>query len=255
MSILSSQQLEIAQVSVNSDITTIDEIKQIYYKLTQLQTKITDHSFQLNITERQELWWNIVELWIELSMKITNIPIDDQYIITNYCLDIIKSLYPQLISDLNNTKFIEKTFSACLMMLNLPYITTFLCKINQTSDDPIFSLNIHLILSVANQSVRFLLSDTTNIFNERTNLLVILINYIETRISSIELRSESIVERILTFFWNVSDRTFSVPILVKIGLPESIVRWLSYSNITTYEHCIPLIAIIHNLSRHDEGVD
>jgi hypothetical protein len=234
-------------------------LRHIYSNLIQLQAKTTNDFVQLNISERRETWMNIIELWIELSMKTADILIDEQYIITD-CLNIIISLSHQLIEsksifDRNDTKSAEKIFSTCLIMLDLPHINAFLSQIDETSEELIFTLNIQFMLTIAMHSTPFLSSNVSIIINERTNLLTVFINYVEQRINLVEQRSEPIVERILMFFWNISDRPFFVSILVKIDLPECVIRWLSYSNITTYEHSISLISIVHNLSRHDEGVD
>jgi hypothetical protein len=77
-------------------------------------------------------------------MKTANIPFDSPYVIT-YCIDIIISLSRQLVEsksilDINNTKPIQKTFVACLIMLDLPHINTFLCGIDKPADQHIFSL-------------------------------------------------------------------------------------------------------------------
>lgn len=252
MSILSSSQLKSSQLLHHCDAITICNFKQIYCKLIELQTKITNDIFQLNITQRQELWWNFIELWIELSRKTVDISIDEQYIVTN-CYNIITFLCSQVIFDLADTKFVEKTFSACLTMLNLPHMTRFLSKIDKSFDELILSSNIHLILSMAIQSARFLSFDTSILLNKQTDLFILLINYTEKRI---EQHSESLIERILTFFWSISDRTCFVPLLIEIGLSKNIVHWLSSSITRTIsKYWMALISIIHNLSRHDEGVD
>ncbi|CAF4480313.1 unnamed protein product [Rotaria sp. Silwood2] len=59
---------------------------------------------------------------------------------------------------------------------------------------------------------------------------------------------------ILSFFWNLSDRTVIVPWLLGIGLVESMLECLKIIEIPS-ETAQQIISIIHNISRHDEGAD
>jgi hypothetical protein len=61
--------------------------------------------------------------------------------------------------------------------------------------------------------------------------------------------------RILLFLWNLTDHTIIIPSLVRAGLPESLVRWLSRAHELSTDICDDLVNIAHNISRHDEGND
>ncbi|CAF1186541.1 unnamed protein product [Adineta steineri] len=243
------------QLPDNSQIITTCEIKEIYDKIIQLQTKITNNVSQWDTTERQEFWLSIMDIWIELTKQSAAITYNNLYLLTD-CFNRISAIWQQCVEsksiiDINDDYTIEKAFSSCLMMLDISHIHSFLYKIDEISNETIVPFNVHLILSVASYFARYLSSDHSWIFNDRMGVLVALINYVEQRIKLIKTLSGSIVECIINLFWNLSDRIFLVPILVEINLPMNIVNWLSYS----YEHCVSFISIIHNLSRHDEGVD
>jgi len=61
--------------------------------------------------------------------------------------------------------------------------------------------------------------------------------------------------RILSFFWNLSDITVLIPILLKCDLAKRVVRWLSQAPMIIDKDRRPFISIVHNIARHDDGAD
>ncbi|CAF4349122.1 unnamed protein product [Rotaria sp. Silwood2] len=62
-------------------------------------------------------------------------------------------------------------------------------------------------------------------------------------------------EFILLLFWNAADQTVLVPTLLKCGLAKRVVTWLAQSIKLKETSRRPLISIIHNIARHDDGAD
>ncbi len=62
-------------------------------------------------------------------------------------------------------------------------------------------------------------------------------------------------ERILSFLWNLTDRTVLIPTLIKCDLAKRIVSWISQAAIFRKKSRRSLISIAHNIARHDDGAD
>ncbi|CAF1128641.1 unnamed protein product [Rotaria sordida] len=65
----------------------------------------------------------------------------------------------------------------------------------------------------------------------------------------------NINEGILMLLWNTADQTLLVPTFLKCGLAKRVVAWLAQSTKLTEKSRQPLISIIHNIARHDDGAD
>ena len=59
---------------------------------------------------------------------------------------------------------------------------------------------------------------------------------------------------ILSLLWNLNDRTILVPSLLQAGFGKSVPEWLNRPVLTDAERR-PLISVLHNLARHDDGAD
>ena len=60
---------------------------------------------------------------------------------------------------------------------------------------------------------------------------------------------------ILSIIWNSVDLTVLVPFYLQCDLPRKVVSWLKNGPMLKEKARRPFISIIHNLSRHDDGVD
>ncbi|CAF3613199.1 unnamed protein product [Rotaria sp. Silwood1] len=94
------------------------------------------------------------------------------------------------------------------------------------------------------------------------DLFTLLIDHIDRsmpehsqRIMKQEYGLGDINEGILTLLWNVADQTVLVLTLLKCGLAKKVVAWLSQSTKLTDKSRRPLISIVHNIARHDDGAD
>ncbi|CAF1460409.1 unnamed protein product [Adineta steineri] len=76
-----------------------------------------------------------------------------------------------------------------------------------------------------------------------------------SELSSGQEAFDKVTTEILILFWCMANRTILVPSLIVLDLPSSAVRWLTNSNCLNVEATEPLIRIIYNMARHDDGAD
>lgn len=124
------------------------------------------------------------------------------------------------------------------------------------SSDAIRQANILLFVTILSSlcgHIIFTESDITEKYDDLLNALRI---YVEQKFqsSSVNKAEKDTCEKSLSFIWNFSDRTVTVPSLLRAGFGKSVIEWLNYSNLTSRQRR-PLISIVHNLSRHDLGAD
>ena len=66
---------------------------------------------------------------------------------------------------------------------------------------------------------------------------------------------DRVTSEILILLWCMANRTILVPSLIRLDLPRHAVKWLSGSDYLSAEATEPLIRIIYNMARHDDGAD
>jgi hypothetical protein len=69
-------------------------------------------------------------------------------------------------------------------------------------------------------------------------------------------KHDNLTDGIISLIWNLSDRTILVPILLKADYANSVVEWIKTREIKFRDDKLDApIHILHNLSRHDDGID
>ena len=69
-------------------------------------------------------------------------------------------------------------------------------------------------------------------------------------------KHDNLTDGIISFIWNLSDRTILVPVLLEAGYASSIVQWIEDRQTKFRDDKLDApIHILHNLSRHDDGID
>ena len=63
-----------------------------------------------------------------------------------------------------------------------------------------------------------------------------------------------LIEKILSFIFEISNKTLTIPILININCPQICLQWLSLSYLDDYEYQYT-IYILNNPIRHDEGIN
>jgi hypothetical protein len=177
-------------------------------------------------------------------------------------------LFLKIFADINETKlfdndkdFSRQTFFSYLDLLNTNEIQQFLTALSpSTLADSIRESNIYVILFTLAALCEHVPFVDDDIDDKYTSLLNALRIHVEHKLQSAmsqqatTMPSEPIHKRILSLIWNLSDRTVTVPSLLRAGFGKSVIEWLNYPTLTNTERR-PMVSIVHNLSRHDDGAD
>ncbi|CAF1478853.1 unnamed protein product [Adineta steineri] len=125
-------------------------------------------------------------------------------------------------------------------------------------------------MTATSSHAKFTVFDLQESHNNQ-EILLLLLNYIKSDFESdLSLNYTHTTQLILTFLWSYSDKTIVVPNLIKTGYPEAILKWLtivdsqdklfdSYEFVSSEKYLKSnaihaFISIIHNTSRHDDGI-
>jgi len=125
-------------------------------------------------------------------------------------------------------------------------------NIFQTSHSIYIESNIRLLLCICSSvttTVIFEPNDFTN--NHEQNLLIAIREYIDQ-----SQNYDDLTEGCVSLVWNLADRTNLVPILLQTGYAESVIKWVEQRK-TKFpkQNGQAPIHILHNLLRHDDGID
>jgi len=159
----------------------------------------------------------------------------------------------QSLEEFDDIDFAQKIFFSCLDQLNTSEMHQIIAG-EQILNYRILTANAYALLSVATEA-SILITLTTDLPNNQYTPLIqsmcININkHLPDQSSFFKMTSN-----ILLFLWNLTDQTIVIPSLVRAGLPENLVRWLSRAHELSTDICDQLVNIAHNIARHDEGND
>ncbi|CAF1586768.1 unnamed protein product [Rotaria sp. Silwood1] len=215
---------------------------------------------------KKEIWSQFLPLWCE----ILQISPSDAELCYQECASILTGLfkgvnYHFLRSDIQITR--ESCFT-CISQLNQPNIRYYLELTTEQQNLPnnqIYYKHVFYLLWIAGNLISYLSFakiDDQQFIESHTELYSILIEHIEQSMpehcqtaTETEYDLGHINVRILSLMWNTTDRTILVPILLKCDLARKVVGWLSQSAKLTDSGRRPLISIVYNLARHDDGAD
>ncbi|CAF3900114.1 unnamed protein product [Rotaria sordida] len=185
-----------------------------------------------------------------------------------YCFDANRAVVTKVFSDINETdlfnndnNFSRQIFFSYLDLLNTYKIQQFLTALSlSTLADSIRESNIYIllfILSTLCSSVLFVDSDISDQYNSLLNAMRLHVNQnLQSTILQQNMNEKhmTVHQRILLLIWDLSDRTIVVPSLLRAGFGKSVIEWLNYPTLTETARR-PIVSIVHNLSRHDNGAD
>ncbi|CAF3678729.1 unnamed protein product [Rotaria sp. Silwood1] len=215
---------------------------------------------------KKEIWSQFLPLWCE----ILQISPSDAELCYQECASILTGLfkgvnYHFLRSDIQITR--ESCFT-CISQLNQPNIRYYLELTTEQQNLPknqIYYKHVFYLLWIAGNLISYLSFakiDDQQFIESHTELYSILIEHIEQSMPEhCQTATETAYDlghinvRILSLMWNTTDRTILVPILLKCDLARKVVGWLSQSAKLTDSDRRPLISIVYNLARHDDGAD
>ncbi|CAF4090625.1 unnamed protein product [Rotaria sordida] len=244
-----------------SDKPNTSAYQHLIDRLAKLQTLPTTTA-QL----KKEMWSQFLALWCEI-LQIS--PSD-----ASLCYEEYASVLPRLFKTVNfyfirkDVKVARESCFTCISQLNHPNMRYFLQLTTEQQNIPenkIYHQHIYYLLLIAAQTISFLsfaTSDDQQFIENHQELYSLLIEHIE---QSMPEHCQTIIEkehdlgiinlRSLSVLWNTADRTVLVPILLKCDLAKKVIGWLAQSTKLTDTGRRPLISIVHNIARHDDGAD
>ncbi|CAF0980737.1 unnamed protein product, partial [Didymodactylos carnosus] len=241
-------------------IAPLSVLKEVQSELVQLKA-VTSDKEKLSDETRKQLRHRFLQPWTELTTTCVSITLIDQASICE-CFDTVSSIYAIAIPVFRDlfkgykAGDSQSRLLAGLAMLDLPHIPVFLNADGESPGELMNYAKVYRILSIACPTSPLISSDAIATLHNRVKLFVILKNRVDQRIASTNENSMGTnTTRILSFFWNLSDRTIVVPILIEAGLHKSAISWLSQSDKVSNKQCRAFIATLYNLARHDDGAD
>lgn len=232
----------------------------LFKKLKRLKS---DPTGSTNVEDSKKKLTESILLWKELLRTVDTADASNKQ---NF--DEQRTLLTQVFSDAhgmdalkNDRDFARQTFFDYLDLLDTPEIRAFLTATSLTSlADSIRESNVYILINILwsiCDTVRFVDNDIPDQYISLLNALRL---HIEQKLRSNQSSAlkkrvvKNLHESILKFIWNLSDQSVVVPSLLRAGLGESIMEWWVNPKLTSSERR-PMVSIIHNLSRHDEGAD
>lgn len=214
---------------------------------------------------KKKAWLQFKSIWDE----ILEIPASD----IELCYDECARLLPFITKTANyfQSKEIEvarENCFACITQLNQSHIKNYLLLNKEQQELPenqLYYQHVYYLLLIASQTVLFVPFETIDdqqFINNHIELFTLLIERVDKNMpehTSTKVQKdytlESLNDGILNFLWNFTDRTVLIVMLLKCGLAQRIVGWISQADMLTEKCRAPLISIAYNIVRHDDGAD
>jgi hypothetical protein len=223
----------------------------------------------LSITTKElkkQAWLQFISLWCEiLQFPATN---------AQPCYVECARLLPLLIKSLGfyslrkEIYVSRESFFPCITQLNQPHIKNYFLldkEQQKQTENHIYYKHIYYCLLIASETaslIPFEKLDDQKFVSNHVELFTLLIERVEKNMpkySSIIIEKDYAIgiinERILSFLWNLTDRTVLIPTLIKCDLARRVVNWMSQATMLRKKSRLPLMSIVHNIARHDDGAD
>lgn len=223
----------------------------------------------LSITTKEskkQAWLQFIFLWSE----ILQLPATDAQPCYVECARLLPLLMKLIgFHSLRKEVYVAReSFFPCITQLNQHHMKNYLLLDKEQQklvENQIYYKHIYYSLLIASKTASLIPFETINdqkFINNHAELFTLFIERIE---KSILQHSPTIIEkdyaigiineRILYFLWNLTDRTVLIPTLIKCGLAKRVVSWISQAAMLRKKSRRPLISIVHNIARHDDGAD
>ena len=218
---------------------TIDHYPERIRRLLQLCKQLIEHTEQATDSDAKYFLENFAVLVSLLS--------DDEF------TDVIK----------NEEPFAREIFFAALDTIKNSSICLYLSNDQNLKElhKTIYKLLSILLILICNQAcpfVAFLSSDATEL--HYTDVFINMCKNVQHGLESLSSNSElSNLDNqpggfILSFLWNLSDRTIVIPWLLEVNLAKNALAWSMLPELPQ-DTFHSIVSILHNISRHDDGAD
>jgi hypothetical protein len=189
----------------------------------------------------------------------------DMYDFQN-CFEILYNelvVFTSITQDQDKKLFVREMFFALFDLLSKPQIHSYFNHNQQTIilHKESYKYLTNLFLTSAGNAVTHVPFGTDDIATRKyTNILLAMCNGVNSNLKpSTEIKQSNAYDNqtmklILSFLWNLSDRTVIVKWLLDIDFVKIILNCLKTVDLST-ETTRNIIGIIYNISRHDDGAD
>jgi uncharacterized protein involved in tolerance to divalent cations len=215
-------------------------LKKIYgfYRLTMSDS---DDKIKTSVQEILHLWPEV----LSAGEKAT----EDELFTLNVSRAVLTQVFTIALSKdfLNKDHLlVREIFFACFNIL-VNYANIF-----QNNNSIFIDSNIRLIMKMTTSiisSVQFKNGDLSNIGDHQ--LLIVMREHVDQ-----DSKHDNLTDGIISLIWNLSDRTILVPLLLNAGYASSVIQWIKNREMKFRDDKVDApIHILHNISRHDDGID
>jgi hypothetical protein len=190
----------------------------------------------------------MLHLWPEV-LAAGDKATDDELFTLNVSRAILTQVFTIVLSkDLfhKDHLLIREIFFACFNIL-VNHANIF-----QNNNSTFIDSNVRLLMKMVtsiSSSVHFQHGDLSEIADQK--LLIAMREHIDQ-----DSKHDNLTDGIISLIWNLSDRTILVPVLLDTGYANSVVQWIKDRKMKFRDDKLDApIHILHNLSRHDDGID
>ena len=206
-----------------------------------LSTTDSDEKIKNSIQEMLHLWPEVLAAGDQAT--------DDELFTLNVSRAVLTQVFAIALSkDFFNKdrSLIREIFFACFNIL-LNHTDIF-----RDNTSVFINSNVRLLMKMSSSlssSVHFHHDDLST--TEDRQLLIAMREHIDQ-----DSKHDNLTDGIISLIWNLSDQTILVPVLLDTGYGKSVVQWIENRQMKFREDKLDApIHILHNLSRHDDGID
>ncbi|CAF1306110.1 unnamed protein product [Rotaria sp. Silwood1] len=193
----------------------------------------------------------ILHLWPEVLAAIDQAT-DDELFTLNISRAVLTQVFTIVLSkDFFNKDYllVREIFFTCFnILINHTYIFTIT---NSTSQTTFIDSNIRLLMKILTSItslVKFQYDDFSKINDQQ--LFIAMRKHIDQ-----DSKHDNLTDGIISLIWNLTDRTILVPLFLNTGYANSVIEWIKNREIKFRDDKLNApIHILHNLSRHDDGI-
>lgn len=190
----------------------------------------------------------IVRLWPHLLAFETQVT-DDELFALNVSRAVITQVFTIVISRDSfdrDQKFIREVFFGCFDILADH------AEIFREKPSAFLDSNARLMMRMIS-SITSLVQFTDADFHRKKDedLFLALREHVDG-----DFTHDNLTDGIISLIWNISDRTILVPLLLQTGYGPSVIEWIKQRETKFRREKLDApLHILHNLARHDDGID
>ena len=211
------------------------------YEFHRLTLSDTDDKIKSSMQQILQLWPDVIAAGDKAN--------DDELFTLNVSRAILTQVFTIVLSKdffSKDHSLIREIYFACFNIL-VNHIEIF-----QRNDSAFIDSNVRLLMKMMtsiSSSVRFQVDDFSQ--RDERQLLIAMREHLDE-----DSTHDNLSDGIISYIWNLSDITLLVPVLLKTGYASSVVQWIENRGSKFREDRLNApIHILHNLARHDDGIE